>query len=61
MTGTVTGGTLWRQVAALFRMEMLLLRRNMTSAVLVVLLPLIIGAARIGGSDAGARTLASTE
>jgi ABC-2 type transport system permease protein len=50
----VTEGTLWRQVAALFRMEMLLLRRNMTSAVLVVLLPLLIGTARIGGSDVGA-------
>jgi ABC-2 type transport system permease protein len=54
VTGTVTEGTLWRQVAALFRMEMLLLRRNMTSAVLVVLLPLLIGTARIGGSDVGA-------
>ena len=54
MTGTVTEGTLWRQLAALFRMEMLLLQRNMTSAVLIVLLPLIIGAARLGGSDVGA-------
>ena len=54
MTSTVTEGTRWRQLASLFRMEMLLLRRNMTSAVLIVLLPLIIGTARLGGSDVGA-------
>jgi ABC-2 type transport system permease protein len=41
-----------RQLAALARMELLALRRNLTATALVVVFPLALGFLRIGGHDA---------
>lgn len=69
MAGQATEATpppLMRQFAALFRMELVLLRRNLTAAVLIVVLPLVIGVARLGwihvgeaGASAGADRMVS--
>jgi ABC-2 type transport system permease protein len=48
MTTTAPDTGVWRQMSALFHMEMLLLRRNLTTAVLVVVLPLALGVIRLG-------------
>jgi ABC-2 type transport system permease protein len=47
-----TGPATVRQLAALARMELLALRRNLTAMVLVVVSPLALGFLRLGGHDA---------
>ncbi|TDC57005.1 hypothetical protein E1212_00670 [Jiangella ureilytica] len=48
MTATQLESGIWRQLCALFGMELLLLRRNMAAAVLVVVLPLVVGVLILG-------------
>lgn len=58
---TSTTATPWRQIAALVRMELLLLRRNLTATILSVVTPLAVGAVLISGDydTEGAVTKAS--
>lgn len=54
MTDTTLQSSLWRQLSALFQLELVLLRRNMATAVLVVVLPLVLGIVRLGWAPVGA-------
>jgi ABC-2 type transport system permease protein len=54
MTDTTLAGGAPRQLSALFRMEVVLLQRNMATAVLVVILPIALGVGRLGWAQVGA-------